>query len=642
MRYKAIFCFILLAVFLFPASSYAQRQRIELEVDSAYEDVYNKGLASIRTEGTLAYADSLEAVASDMSDPYLSCIAKYLKIKYYRRASIKLENTDHIKDVEDNAYEIRRIARLNGYEDFLFFSYFDEIAFNLQRRRSVTALELANQMHAEALERNSKLGLFLTYRSFVTISMARKSDEFTKIYIKKAIDLVLSDLPEQSIANMCVIMADYYPAGSDSSAYYLTLAEKNLKYLEDSTLVFRERMFHEAKCQNKTGFEKYRDALQKTYQKHGSDIPSGTRNIIYMYRCEMNGQWNVVDSIINSFNNGRTRLQYEYDFAIARKDSAKALAALQKLNHIEDSTRTAFSNHDIVEMAARFEIDKYRNTVNEQASVINRLERKNTLFAMGILIFLIIAGLTIILFQQYFSNKSLKKANDMKTSFVQNMSHEIRTPLNSIVGFAQLLSLPDGFLSEEEKQEYGKFIVNNSNMLTMLIDDILNLSDMEGGNYKMNMQEVRVNEICNSSVNTVKYRVPDGVELRQESEVNDEFVIYSDGQRVQQVLINFLTNSCKHTEKGEIVLRVSLKENPGMVTFSVTDTGTGIPANKSEEIFKRFTKLDNYTQGNGLGLNICRNISEKLGGAVALDTTYTDGARFTFTIPLESKPVHNS
>ena len=123
-----------------------------------------------------------------------------------------------------------------------------------------------------------------------------------------------------------------------------------------------------------------------------------------------------------------------------------------------------------------------------------------------------------------------------------------------------------------------------------------------------------------------------------ECDVDDRYSVYTDGRRVQQVIINFLTNACKHTIAGEIVLKVSLTENPGMVTFSVTDTGTGVPPEKAEYIFKRFTQLDNFTQGNGLGLNICSIIAEKLEGKVMLDTTYTNGARFVFMIPDRKNP----
>lgn len=226
-----------------------------------------------------------------------------------------------------------------------------------------------------------------------------------------------------------------------------------------------------------------------------------------------------------------------------------------------------------------------------------------------------------------------EQASRMKTQFVQNMSHEIRTPLNAIIGFAQLLGLPDGYNTEKEKEEYLSYVMNNSHLLTMLIGDVLNLSDMENGNYHIKNEPCNINETCRMAAKSVSHRVEPGVAMQFLTDIPEDMRIETDGMRVQQILINFLTNACKHTSQGSITLSVSLTENPGLVTFSVTDTGTGIPPDKAEMIFDRFTKLDEFKQGAGLGLSICRTVAENLEGHVWLDTTYTEGARFYFTIP---------
>lgn len=223
-------------------------------------------------------------------------------------------------------------------------------------------------------------------------------------------------------------------------------------------------------------------------------------------------------------------------------------------------------------------------------------------------------------------------ANKAKTKFLQNMSHEIRTPLNAMFGFAQLLGLPDGSCTEEEKEQYNKYIYNSYKMLEMLISDIIDIADSEHGNYRIELSDVCVNSVCRSALMSVEFRVPANVKLYMTSDFPDDYTVKSDERRIQQVLINYLTNACKNTQQGEIHLHVSQTENPGRITFSVADTGRGIPAAKANEIFKRFTKLNQFVQGSGLGLSICQMIAQKLNGEVYLDTSYTGGARFVFVI----------
>ncbi len=223
-------------------------------------------------------------------------------------------------------------------------------------------------------------------------------------------------------------------------------------------------------------------------------------------------------------------------------------------------------------------------------------------------------------------------ASKSKTVMFQNMIHEIRTPLNAMFGFSQLLCIPGVDVGDAEKKRYLSIITNSYNLLSLFISDVLDIVDAEHGNFRIQKRNFNVNLACHSVIHMVDMRVQSGVRLYFTSEVDDDFRIYSDMQRVEQVLINFLTNACKHTFKGEIHLHVSTTENPGHLTFSVTDTGTGIKPELADDIFKRYKKANYNVKGSGLGLHICSIIAEKLGASICLDKSYTGGARFLLIV----------
>jgi signal transduction histidine kinase len=293
------------------------------------------------------------------------------------------------------------------------------------------------------------------------------------------------------------------------------------------------------------------------------------------------------------------------------------------------------------------ENDRQRIAMERQANE-SMYERRMTVFG-AVMAFVILTGLLIALIRHRYMLGELNRknseltvardqansANMMKTAFIQNMSHEIRTPLNSIVGFSQILTTPGMEVTPEEAEEYGHLIQTNSELLTTLVNDLLGLAELQSGKYIISKDTVHCNEMCREAIATVMYRKPEGVDLRFKSDVGDDVTIFTDANRVKQVLINFLTNAEKHTKEGYIELSCSLKKKQGMATFSVTDTGCGVSPENVEKIFERFEKLNNFETGFGLGLAICRAIADRMGGSVRLDTTYIDGARFIFVVPVK-------
>ena len=231
------------------------------------------------------------------------------------------------------------------------------------------------------------------------------------------------------------------------------------------------------------------------------------------------------------------------------------------------------------------------------------------------------------------AREKAEESDMLKSAFLANMSHEIRTPLNAIVGFSSLMQSEE--LSQEERAEYCDIVVNNSEMLLTLLNDILDISSLECGKIRFNYASEEIVQICQHALMTTAHTRQEGVEGRFECAV-DSFMLTTDAHRLSQILINLLTNAGKFTSEGSITLSVEIDKEHGEVLFSVTDTGPGIPPDKQEMVFNRFEKLEgNKKKGTGLGLAICRQIAVIIGGRIWVDPTYTGGARFIFAHPLD-------
>jgi signal transduction histidine kinase len=348
---------------------------------------------------------------------------------------------------------------------------------------------------------------------------------------------------------------------------------------------------------------------------------------------------------------------------LSRKESEAMNLQLRQMKQQMDIEQQKSVNERLQMANQQLELDRLKSdkrlldTENARQKAVLEQEKsrslyRNHMFIIGsVSVFLIFTGLVVALIRHRImlnkmnsKNRELEiardqadSANKMKSVFIQNMSHEIRTPLNSIVGFSEILTTPDMDISEEEKEEYTQIIQSNSELLTTLVNDLLGLAELESGKYVINKSMARCNEMCQEAISTVIHRKPDGVDMRYCSDVDDHFMLNTDSNRVKQVLINYLTNAEKHTTEGYIELRCSVKDTPGKVTFSVTDTGTGISPEDVDKVFDRFEKLNYFEAGFGLGLSICRIIADKLDGSVRLDTSYTDGARFLFTLPIDEE-----
>ena len=230
-----------------------------------------------------------------------------------------------------------------------------------------------------------------------------------------------------------------------------------------------------------------------------------------------------------------------------------------------------------------------------------------------------------------------ENATSAKSIFLSNMSHEIRTPLNALSGFSSLLT--EEKLDNETRRQCNEVILQNSELLLKLINDVIDLSSLEFGKIQFCINKYNVVNICRNVIDTVSKIKQTQAAICFITEL-ESMDIETDDARLQQVLINLLINATKFTSQGSIILELR-KQSEQELLFSVTDTGCGIPKEKQAAIFRRFEKLNENAQGSGLGLSICQLIIEHIGGKIWIDSDYTGGSRFFFTHPIRQSQSTN-
>lgn len=226
-----------------------------------------------------------------------------------------------------------------------------------------------------------------------------------------------------------------------------------------------------------------------------------------------------------------------------------------------------------------------------------------------------------------------ERAKTIQTVCLNNMNHEIRSPLNGLVGFAELL-LEDPHLDLETKKEFTEQIETSSDMLLQIINDVLDTAQLESGQYKFDNAYWSVHSLCEYAIKSMEHRLQPGVVMCLNCEISSDVKIFTDKTRLLQILLNFLSNACKHTSEGRVTFDCNWKdENEKDIVFTVTDTGDGVPIDKQPHLFERFAKLNHKVQGTGLGLNICATLAHAMNAEVGYDSEYTNGARFYLVMP---------
>ncbi|NOU16949.1 MAG: PAS domain-containing protein [Bacteroidales bacterium] len=308
--------------------------------------------------------------------------------------------------------------------------------------------------------------------------------------------------------------------------------------------------------------------------------------------------------------------------------SSAAARSIEKFLRIRDIFINGFLKENIcyggvisiiLENSIAIDLSIIEGIVNQASAALNRKDLENKLML---------------------AKEKAEVSDKQKSAFLANMSHEIRTPMNAIIGFSQLLALPN--LSDEKKNQFIEIINNKGNNLVKLINDIIDTSKVESGHLTIVFAPCNLNNLLKYLQKfynkekifqkreeiDIKIVVPDGC---------DSLDLVTDEGRLEQILTNLIGNALKYTERGVIEFGYSLDNN--QITFFVKDTGVGIDPQMQTMIFERFRQVEDVTDkrfgGTGLGLSISKGIVNLLGGSIWVESKLGVGTTFYFTLPLQ-------
>ena len=616
----------------------------------------------------LTASDTLFDMAIRCNDTVMAKIALGAKVDYYYYGQGENRTDSIIAGVN----RLKQYARSVGNAELYYWAWAARLVnyYITQGEYNIALLE-AEKMLQEAKGEKKQGSIAECYYALANVYAA-------KGLVKKSQEFMLKEIDIFENAN--VFRYNISCQYSDVAKIYIDLGEaEKAPELLKKALKTSKSTYHEVTAklvyvslylaQGDTAAA--RKALEECRQMYMEE-PSMKRHIHYLYDVEIDYNWRV-----GNYNKALSVLD-ERETELRKKNNLTTLMALRKTKAdiLWDMNRKEEAAGLYRDFLLEQKKEKERNeeiTTSEFATMLNlqqlnaekvRLEKisqKKQLQNTRIILFSVLGLLCIVvifLWQQRKLNAKLHRAknkldeqnrtlikaeeelrkakevaeqsNWLKTMFIQNMSHEIRTPLNSIVGFSGVLV--DMLDEKEDIGQYVALIESNSKLLLKLVGDILDISILDR-EVEIKHNAVDVNACCQASIDAAGASFDPGVKLIFEPAC-DDLIINSNYNYIVQVLDNLLGNASKFTHEGSVTLAYEVKKEENQLIFTVTDTGIGIPVEEQERVFERFVKLDNFSQGAGLGLSICRIVAERLGGYLRIDKGYTQGTRVIFCVSM--------
>lgn len=244
-------------------------------------------------------------------------------------------------------------------------------------------------------------------------------------------------------------------------------------------------------------------------------------------------------------------------------------------------------------------------------------------FSMGFM-------LSVLILYVFVVTAAREKLYQSKTKFLQNMSHEIRTSLNMVYGFAQLLGMPEGSWTDEEREKYNTYINDNYRMLDLLLNDLIEYTQTNQKTFGVSCEPVDVAKICDSTLQSLQFAQSKSKQVQLQNELPDGFTIKSDARRIRQILTHMLFYGVQFASSDKLLL--SAKLNAGALELAVVDPNSSMSGMKELPVYVKNTLYDPDVDDLGVRIELCHRMACLLGGCIYIDTKSKDGVRIVLQI----------
>ena len=611
------------------------------QVESTLYAYYRWCNNNIRDTAVLSKADTLFRLSGEKHDIRMQAVALSLKADHYYFNN----NLDSLKAWIPR---VQDFARKNDQIKYYYFTWSRLILYYTKQAQYTLAQYELEQYMSQAEKDNYKPATAEAYKQLGHIYRTRGLKKPAVEYYRKAIDFIIQNgLNTFHLSNLYSELATMlmdlqrYPEAAEAVEkgkaciplpdYIWGLKAKETHLLAQTGQTDKAKaLFNEIKAGQNGNLSEIKLAEIEV--------------AIYNHSHEYGKMIAAIDKLIRSFEREGYKESYFYYLYENRAAAYAALgnfeAAYRDIQHYTELYHKQVNDDNektLGEFATLLDVNRLNMEKAElrQQAQEERLHRTQ-LGTIGLACILLLAAVFIAVMLRMNrhlarAKRAAEESNRMKGIFIRNITHEINTPLNSIVGFAELAAAPDA--DDEKRQSYIEIIRENSGYLQKLVDDVLYIAGLESSDPPPALGPVDINVCCMQCIQTVRDYSLRKLDIRFEPEcaqlpVNTSCLLLS------KALTELLRNAARFAPDGRITLAYTLISYKKRIAFTVTDRGPGIPTAEAGRIFDRFVKLAPFSQGMGLGLAVCRLIAGALGGGVELDTSYTEGARFTLTIPI--------